>query len=115
MEVNKKSCVPFSGRLKNHPDTSSRLDRYAISRDHRRNLDEIGKRVSSLTNREREVLQGVVSGMLNKQIGAQLGITEKTVKVHRAHVMEKMGVSSVAELARMVAEFERLSATGRPE
>lgn len=55
-----------------------------------------------------------MTGLLNKQIGAQLGIAENTVRVHRAHMMEKMGVSSVAELVRAVAEFERPSAARRP-
>jgi FixJ family two-component response regulator len=90
------------------------LSRFADIHRDSKSLEEIGRRLSSLTDREREVLQGVVSGMLNKQIGGTLGITEKTVKVHRASVMEKMGVPSLAELVRMVAEFERLSATRRP-
>ena len=53
-----------------------------------------------LTRREREVMEHVVGGRLNKQIAAELGIAEKTVKVHRSRVMAKMGVRSVAELAR---------------
>lgn len=83
---------------------------------HRRSttIQETSRRIALLTDRERQVMQGVVTGLLNKQIGAQLGIAEKTVKVHRAQVMEKMGVSSVAELVKAVVEFERLSAAGRP-
>ena len=61
----------------------------------------IRQRVQSLTDREREVLTYVVTGMLNKQIAAALGISEKTVKVHRGHVTEKLGVQSVAELVRL--------------
>ena len=57
--------------------------------------------VDRLTRREREVLEGVVGGKLNKQIAAQLGTCEKTVKVHRGRVMRKMGVVSVAELVRL--------------
>lgn len=91
------------------------LNRCAGIRLRNKTLDDVGRRIGSLSDREREVLEGVVGGMLNKQIGAQLGITEKTVKVHRAHVMEKMGVSSVAELVRLVAEFERLSTARGPE
>ena len=56
-----------------------------------------------LTEREREVMCHVIAGELNKQIGGRLGIVEKTIKVHRARVMEKMGVSSVAELVRLCA------------
>jgi FixJ family two-component response regulator len=59
-------------------------------------------RFASLTPREQEVCLLVTRGLLNKQIAYQLGNTEKTVKVHRARVMEKMGVTSVAELVRLV-------------
>jgi len=62
---------------------------------------EIQARVRTLTARERQVFALVVTGMLNKQIAAQLGIGEKTVKVHRARVMEKMRAGSVAELVRL--------------
>jgi len=51
--------------------------------------------------REHEVLRGIIMGLRNKQIAAELAICEKTVKVHRAHIMEKLGVRSVAELVRM--------------
>ena len=58
-------------------------------------------RVETLTPRERQVFALVVTGMLNKQIAAQLGVVEKTVKVHRARVMDKMGAGSLAELVRL--------------
>ena len=64
-----------------------------------------GRHLASLTRREREVFERVVIGMLNKQIAAQLRITEKTVKAHRARVMRKMRVRSVAELARMAEKL----------
>ncbi|HEY3067597.1 MAG TPA: response regulator transcription factor [Methylomirabilota bacterium] len=64
-------------------------------------MTEIRQRVSRLTSRETEVFALVVTGMLNKQIAAALGIGEKTVKVHRARVMEKMRAGSVAELVRL--------------
>lgn len=78
----------------------------AVTRDERdRATDarraEIQQRVGMLTARETEVFALVVTGMLNKQIAAALGIGEKTVKVHRARVMEKMGAASVAELVRL--------------
>lgn len=64
-----------------------------------------------LTPREFEVMQLVVTGMLNKQIGGELGMAEKTVKVHRGRVMQKLGVTSVADLVRLVQKAG-LSAPG---
>ncbi|MCU0620208.1 MAG: response regulator [Gemmatimonadales bacterium] len=64
-------------------------------------------RHARLSAREREVLDGVLAGRLNKQIAGDMGIVEKTVKVHRARVMEKMGAASLAELVRMMEELRR--------
>jgi FixJ family two-component response regulator len=61
----------------------------------------VGSLINSLSDREREVLRWVIAGRINKQIASVLGITEKTVKVHRGHIMEKLKVSSVAELVRL--------------
>ena len=78
----------------------------AIGRDqvarqqHARNAD-LRRRYESLKPREREVFKCVVSGMLNKQIADQLGATERTVKFHRANIMRKMQVKSLAELVRI--------------
>src|SRR4029077_6425317 len=77
--------------------------RTAIEKDRARRqeqaeLSEIRARLATLTPREREVLEYVVAGKLNKQIAGDLGTVEQTVKVHRAHVMQKMKVHSVAEL-----------------
>ncbi len=80
--------------------------RQAIGRDqlarrqHARNLD-FRRRYESLGPREREVFKCVVSGMLNKQIADELGATERTIKFHRGHIMQKMQVKSVAELVRI--------------
>jgi FixJ family two-component response regulator len=65
-------------------------------------------RIKSLTDREREVMAWIITGALNKQIAAHLGIVEKTVKVHRARVLEKMQADSVADLVRLceVAAFK---------
>lgn len=60
------------------------------------------RRIEALTPREREVLELIVAGRLNKQIADDLGISIKTVEVHRARVMEKMGVNSLAELVQHV-------------
>jgi FixJ family two-component response regulator len=64
-------------------------------------LSEIRARLATLTPREREVLEYVVAGKLNKQIAGDLGTVEQTIKIHRAHVMQKMRVHSVAELVRL--------------
>jgi FixJ family two-component response regulator len=64
-------------------------------------LNEIRKKLSTLTPREREVLNHVVSGKLNKQIAADLGTVEKTIKVHRGHLMTKLKVRSLADLVRL--------------
>jgi FixJ family two-component response regulator len=68
--------------------------------------ESIRQRLATLTRREREVLEHIVTGRLNKQIAAELGTVEKTIKVHRARVMEKMGVSSLAELVRITVQIE---------
>ena len=67
-------------------------------------------RIATLTPREAAVFALVVTGMLNKQIGSQLGIAEKTVKVHRARVMEKMQAGSLAELVRLADEGSVIAA-----
>jgi len=77
------------------------LEKDRIERQTRAELDDIQERLATLTPREREVLIHVVSGQLNKQIAYDLGTVEKTIKVHRARVMEKMKVGSVAELVRL--------------
>ena len=77
------------------------LRRGRETRQIRAEMIAIQERLTTLTPREREVLEHVVSGQLNKQIAGDLGTVEKTIKVHRARVMEKMGVQSLAELARL--------------
>ena len=91
-----------------------------VSADAHARADEmrsIRERAETLTPREREVMGLVATGMLNKQIAYDLGTSEKTIKVHRARVMEKMQVSSVAALVRLVdrlADNERTSHHGAP-
>jgi FixJ family two-component response regulator len=72
-----------------------------LQRQTRAEVAEIQQRLATLTPREREVMEHVISGQLNKQTAAELGTVEKTIKVHRARVMEKMKVQSVAELVRL--------------
>ena len=70
-------------------------------------------RDETLTPREREVYAGIVVGKLNKQIAADLGTAERTIKAHRAQVMEKMAVASVAELVHLADQLG--GAAGSPE
>jgi FixJ family two-component response regulator len=74
------------------------------ARELRAQRASVEQRIATLTHREREVLEHVLSGQLNKQIAADLGTVEKTIKVHRARVMAKIGVTSVAELVRLAEQ-----------
>ena len=71
------------------------------------------RRADTLTAREREVFGLVVTGLANKEIAAVLGISEKTVKIHRGRVMQKMQASSLAHLVRMADQLEPL--TSKPD
>lgn len=77
------------------------LERHRQTHESHLRRQEVAERLDRLTPCERAVFERVVKGMLNKQIGFELGTTEKTVKVHRARVMEKMGAESLADLVRM--------------
>jgi FixJ family two-component response regulator len=88
-----------------------------IERDRARRREAVAsaslkERLANLTAREREVMALVATGLLNKQIAAQLDVSEVTVKVHRGNVMRKLGARSLADLVRMT---DRLGAPGRSE
>jgi len=77
------------------------IERDALGRREQAKLSEICARLDTLTPREREVLEHVVAGKLNKRIAGDLGVTEATIKMHRARVMAKMKVQAVADLVRL--------------
>ena len=83
------------------------LDKDREMRSELRERDEIRRRMSQLTPREREVLELVTQGKANKVIAGDLNVSQRTVEIHRARVMEKMGANSLAYLVRMVIEAHR--------
>jgi FixJ family two-component response regulator len=82
------------------------VERHAADRAMQARRHEIEARVARLSPRELEVMKHVIQGRLNKQIGADLGITEKTVKTHRGEVMEKMQANSLAQLVLLCEEVD---------
>jgi FixJ family two-component response regulator len=83
----------------------------AIERDRKRRdsdkaLAEIRERFESLTPREREIMELVTAGLMNKQVAGELGLSEITIKIHRGHIMRKMGVRSLADLVRAAEALE---------
>ncbi len=122
----KQGAVDFLTKPVNEEDLlkamGEALKREREARSSRVETGAIQARLAKLTPREREVLEHVVAGQLNKQIAAELGIVEKTIKVHRARVMNKMGVRSLAELVRVAERVGigrgqnpmRSSSTGLP-
>jgi len=84
----------------------SAIDYYQSSRDHLLELQELQTRVDSCTPREQDVMRLLAEGLPNKGIAETLGISPRTVEIHRAHVMEKMGAASLPALVRMIATLE---------
>jgi FixJ family two-component response regulator len=104
VEAMKKGAVDFLQKPVNDEALlqaiQQAVDRQAAAHTRQQELERIQARLAHLTPREREVLEYVIGGCLNKQIAAALEIAEKTVKIHRGFVMHKMEVTSVAELVR---------------
>jgi FixJ family two-component response regulator len=88
------------------------IERDRGRREQKRKTSRLRSRHDSLTPREREVMALVTSGLMNKQIAADLGLSEITVKIHRGHVMRKMGAKSLAELVKMAGTLGIKNPTG---
>ena len=114
VQAMKHGAIDFLTKPVNDEDLLAAV-RVAIEKDRairreQAELSEIRARLATLTAREREVLEYVVAGKLNKEIAGDLGTVEQTIKIHRAHLMQKMRVRSVAELVRLT---QRCGITGR--
>jgi len=114
VEAMRRGAVDFLTKPVNDEDLlqaiHTAIEKDRVARQARAELEDLRQRLATLTPREREVLGHVVSGQSNKQTAGDLGTVEKTVKVHRARIMEKMQVQSLAELVRLA---ERLGIRGK--
>ncbi len=115
VEAMRTGAIDFIQKPFSRPKFLARVHQ-AIERDshvrkRRRKQRELNDRLETLTPREREVLDLVVDGELTKNIARRLGISPKTVEVHRSHITSKMGVASTTHLVRMVVESSSLSQT----
>lgn len=105
----KAGAVEFLPKPFNDQDlidaTHQALERDRVRRQQEAEVATLRERFESLTPREQEVLPWVISGLLNKQIAAEIGTAEATVKVHRSQLMHKMGAESLADLVRMAEKI----------
>ena len=105
VQAMKQGAVDFLTKPTNDEDLLAAIragfDKDRANRQSGAERSKIQGQLARLTPREREVLRHIIAGKLNKQVAAELGIVEKTIKVHRARVMKKMNVQSLAELVRV--------------
>ena len=91
------------------------VDQHLATHQNELQTIEFRKRLETLTPREHEVMELVATGMLNKQVAAQLGTVEKTVKAHRGKVMRKLVISSVAELVQSLMHLRQLESDSQKD
>jgi RNA polymerase sigma factor (sigma-70 family) len=107
----KAGAVEFLAKPFDHLDLLNAIQRsagrYQTELQQREDRARLRSRFESLTPREQQIMRMVISGLLNKQIAAELGISEITVKIHRGHVMQKMEAGSLAELAKLAERLSR--------
>jgi FixJ family two-component response regulator len=111
----RRGASDFLVKPASNDDLLSAIDRALKHNDaiHRKHAEDAAalERLALLTPREHEVMTHVIAGKLNKQTAVTLGTTEKTIKVHRARVFQKLGIGSVAELTRLTERVGVKSAT----
>ena len=119
VQAMKAGAVDFLTKPFRHQDmldaVAQAIERDRKRRDGEKPLAELRRLFESLTTREREIMTLVTTGLMNKQVAAELGLSEITVKVHRSHLMRKMGLRSLADLVRAAEALElRQTRTSTP-
>jgi FixJ family two-component response regulator len=105
VQAMKAGAVDFLTKPFRHQDMLDAVAQ-AIERDSEKSLAELRRLFESLTTREREIMRLVTTGLMNKQVAAELGLSEITIKIHRGNLMRKMGARSLADLVRAAEALE---------